>query len=187
MRKLVYFVATTIDGYIAAPDGSWEFFGAPDASVAFMAEQYPETLPTHLRAALGVDVPNRVFDTVVMGRHTYEPALRAGITSPYAHLNQIVFSRTLESAEGVQIVADEPLAVVEKLKQQPGQDIWLAGGGNLAGQLLPAVDELVIKLNPVIAGAGIPLAAAGFHPHRFIPAGSTALADGVLVLHYRAA
>jgi dihydrofolate reductase len=189
MRKLVYFVASTIDGYIAAPDGSWEFFGAPDDSLAFMAGQFPETLPTHLRAALGVDAPNRVFDTVVMGRRTYEPALQAGITSPYAHLSQIVFSRTLTAADsdGVRIVADDPLVFVEKLKQQPGLDIWLAGGGTLAGRLLPAVDELVIKLNPVIAGAGIPLAAAGFHPHRFTPAGTTALADGVLVLRYRAA
>jgi dihydrofolate reductase len=187
MRKLVYFVAASIDGYIAAPDGSWEFFGAPDASIAFMTEQFPETLPTHVRAALGVDVPNRVFDTVLMGRRTYEPALRAGITSPYAHLDQVVFSRTLAGSAGVDVVADDPLAYVGKLKQQPGRDIWLAGGGNLAGRLLPAVDELVLKLNPVIAGAGIPLAAAGFHPHRFIPAGTTVLADGVQVMRYRTA
>ncbi|GIF39112.1 dihydrofolate reductase family protein [Actinoplanes xinjiangensis] len=187
MRKLVYFVAASIDGYIAAPDGSWEFFGAPDASLAFMAEQFPETLPTHLRAALGVDAPNRVFDTVLMGRNTYEPALQAGITSPYAHLDQIVFSRTLAASSDVRIVADDPLPFAEKLKQQPGADIWLAGGGNLAGQLLPAVDELVIKLNPVLAGGGIPLAAAGFQPHRFTPAGTTALTDGVQVMRYRAA
>jgi dihydrofolate reductase len=187
MRKLVYFVAASIDGYIAAPDGSWDFFGAQDDVIAFMAGQFPETLPTHVRAALGVDPPNQVFDTVVMGRNTYEPALRAGITSPYEHLRQIIFSRTLTAAPGqeVQIVDGEPLAFVEKLKQEPGRDIWLAGGGDLAGQLLPTVDELVIKLNPVIAGAGVPLAAAGFQPHRFTPAGTTPLADGVLVMRYR--
>ncbi|MEU8660091.1 dihydrofolate reductase family protein [Actinoplanes philippinensis] len=187
MRKLVYFVAASIDGYIAAPDGTWDFFGAPDTSIAFMTEHFPETLPTHVRAALGVDTPNRVFDTILMGRHTYEPALQAGITSPYAHLKQVVFSRTLAGSDGVDVVADDPPAFVAKLKQQPGGDIWLAGGGNLAGQLLPAVDELVLKLNPVIAGGGIPLAAAGFHPHRFVLESSTALADGVLVLRYRTA
>lgn len=189
MRKLVYFVATSIDGFIAAPDGSWDFFGPQDDAVGFMTERFPETLPTHVRAALGVDAPNAVFDTVLMGRGTYEPALRAGITSPYQHLRQIIFSRTLTapSNQEVRIVAEEPLPFVEKLKQEPGRDIWLAGGGNLAGQLLPAIDELVIKLNPVLAGGGIPLAAAGFHPHRFALAGTTELGGGLLVLRYRAA
>lgn len=179
MRKLVYFVAGTIDGFIAAPDGSWDFFGPQDDIVGYMREHYPETVP-------GSDTPPRVFDTVLMGRHTYEPALRAGITSPYASLTQIVFSRSIEPADpAVRIVADDPVAYVGKLKQEPGRDIWLCGGGNLAGQLLPAVDELVVKLNPVVAGGGIPLAARGFDPHRFAFVDATPLASGVVVLRYR--
>jgi dihydrofolate reductase len=190
MRKLVYFVASTIDGFIAAPDGSWDFFTIQDDVTAFLNARYPETMPTHVRALLGTDAePNREFDTVVMGRNTYEPALREGITSPYAHLRQIVFSRTLgESADpAVEIVAEDPLAFVGKLKQEPGKDIWLAGGGDFAGQLLPAVDELVIKLNPVVVGAGIPLAATGFDPHRFTLIDATPLASGVVVLRYQTA
>jgi dihydrofolate reductase len=189
MRKIVYFVAATIDGYIAAPDGSWEFFGIHEDVTDFMNTRYPETVPTHIRAHFGVDGPNQVFDTVLMGRNTYEPALREGITSPYAHLDQIVFSRTLKSPDpAVRVVADDPLDFARKLKEQPGKDIWLAGGGNLAGQVLPAVDELVIKLNPVIAGDGIPLAAAGFDPHRFAIIDVTPLAgSGVVVVRYRRA
>jgi len=185
MRKLVYFVAGTLDGYIAAPDGSWDFFAAGDDVIAYMKEHYPETLPTHLRES----GPIRVFDTVLMGRRTYEPALKAGITSPYAHLTQIVFSRLLTSPDpAVRVVAGEdPLEVVAQLKRRPGRDIWLAGGGHLAGQLLPAVDELVIKLNPVVAGAGIPLAAAAFHPHAYAFTDATPLPSGVVVLRYRAA
>ncbi|GID91172.1 dihydrofolate reductase family protein [Amorphoplanes digitatis] len=187
MRKLVYFVATTIDGYIAAPDGSWDFFGAQDVAIQFMATRYPETVPTQARAPMGIDAPNRNFDTVVMGRNTYEPALKAGITSPYAHLQQIVFSRSMTSPDpAVRVVADDPRTVVDKLKQEPGMDIWLAGGGNLAGRLLPAVDELVIKLNPVVAGSGIRLAETGFDPHQFALLETTQLTSGVMVLRYSA-
>lgn len=189
MRKLVYFVASTIDGFIAAPDGSWDFFTLEDDVTEYMNERYPETVPTHIREPLRITSPNKVFDTVLMGRHTYEPALRAGVTSPYAHLTQIVFSHSITTSPdpAVRIVSDDPIEFVGKIKQQPGKDIWLAGGGNFAGQLLPAIDELVIKLNPVIAGSGIQLAASGFDPHRFVLIDATPLRSGVVVLRYRAA
>ncbi|MFI5491906.1 dihydrofolate reductase family protein [Actinoplanes sp. NPDC051859] len=186
MRKLVYFIAQSIDGFIAAPDGSWDFFGAQDDVLAYLTAHYPDTLPTAFR---GADQANQVFDTVLMGRRTYEPALQAGITSPYAHLEQIVFSRTLTTSPdpAVRIVTGDPVEFVGSLKQEPGKDIWLCGGGEFAGQLLPAIDELVIKLNPVVAGGGIPLAARGFDPHQFCLLDVTPLDSGVLVLRYQAA
>jgi dihydrofolate reductase len=190
MRKLVYFVASTIDGFIAAPDGSWDFLGVHEDVVRFMVERYPETVPTQARDPLGVPGgPNPTFDTVVMGRRTYDPALTVGVTSPYAHLRQIVFSRSLDGSPdpAVEVVADDPRGFVAKLKEEPGQDIWLAGGGEFAGQLLPLVDELVIKLNPVVAGDGTPLFRAAFDPHRFTLTETTPLANGVVVLRYAAA
>ncbi|GIJ03983.1 hypothetical protein [Spirilliplanes yamanashiensis] len=146
----------------------------------YISEHYPETLPTHVRAA---PRPNRVLDTVLMGRHTYAPALDAGITSPYAHLEQIVVSRTLPPVPdpAVRVVAEDAAAFVRKLERQPGRDIWLAG------QLLSEVDDLVVKLNPVVAAAGVPLAAAAFHPHRYALRDATPLPSGVVVLRYRAA
>ncbi|MEU4564111.1 dihydrofolate reductase family protein [Actinoplanes sp. NPDC023936] len=188
MRKLVYFVASTIDGFIAAPDGSWDFLVMQDDVPAFMKEHYPETLPTQAHAAMGIEGPNQVFDTVLMGRGTYEPGAAAGLTNPYAHLRQIVFSRTLSASPdpAVEVVGDDPRTFVAKLKEEPGLDIWLCGGGSLAGELMPLVDELVIKLNPVVAGAGIPLAATGFDPHGFTLTGTTPLPSGVVVLSYRA-
>ncbi|GAA1656401.1 dihydrofolate reductase family protein [Actinoplanes couchii] len=179
MRKLVYFVAASIDGFIAAPDGSWDFFQSGADVIDYMRETYPETLPSHVRGP-GTP-PNRVFDTVLMGRNTYEPALKAGISRPYEHLEEIVFSRSLKRETA------DPLTVVKQLKQRPGLDIWLAGGGDLAGQLLPAIDELVIKLNPMIAGAGIPLAATAFAPHHFTLRDATPLPSGVVVLRYQSA
>ncbi|RZU54169.1 dihydrofolate reductase [Krasilnikovia cinnamomea] len=188
MRKLVYYVAATLDGFIAAPDGSWDFFGAPDPGLmAYVTARYPETLPTAVREQLGATGPAQVFDTVVMGRGTYEPALAAGVTSPYAHLDQYVFSRTLDPATdpAVTVVADDPAPYLRELKQRPGKDIWLCGGGALAAALRDEIDEFVIKLNPVLAGGGVPLVGGPFDGRPLTLLDTTALdGSGVLVLRY---
>ncbi|MBX6722518.1 MAG: dihydrofolate reductase [Dactylosporangium sp.] len=186
MRKLVYFVASTLDGFIAAPDGSWDFFAVEPDLIAYLTSAYPETLPTAYRTSTGLDTPNVRFDTVVMGRGTYEPALKAGITSPYAHLKQYVFSRSLPAAPDpeVEIVSGDPVPFMRELKQGDGRDIWLCGGANLAGQLLAEIDELVMKLNPVVVGTGIPLLARDFHPHRFALRESRPFDSGVVLLRY---
>lgn len=181
MRKLVYYVASTIDGFIAGPDGSIDFYPFEPDLQEFIRTRYPETLPTHARPMVGIpaDTPNRAFDTLVMGRGTLDPPLKLGITHPYAHLTEYVFSRTLEGAQ-----SGDPVGFVRKLKQEDGLDIWLCGSGDLAGQLLSEVDELVIKLSPVIAGEGIPLVRQGFHPTRFALVSATPLESGVVVLTY---
>jgi dihydrofolate reductase len=161
VRALTYYVGMSLDGYIAAPDGSFDFFPVNQAVLDFIAAEYPETLPSHVRAHLGVTAPGTRFDTVVMGRATYAPALQAGITSPYAHLRQYVASTTLPAGSDPQVtVVPDPLGLVRELKQEDGAGIWLAGGGRLAGALLDEIDELVIKRYPVVVGAGIPAIAA---------------------------
>ncbi|MFI5906076.1 dihydrofolate reductase family protein [Dactylosporangium sp. NPDC051541] len=184
MRKLVYYVASTIDGFIAGPAGETEFFPFEADLREFIRSRYPETLPTHVRPHVGIPdgTPNLAFDTLVMGRATLEPALQAGIARPYAHLRQYTFSRHLQ--KGSEVVDRDPVEFVRELKQQDGLDIWLCGGGDLAGQLLGEVDELVIKLSPVIAGQGIPLVRTGFDPIRFTLVSTTPLESGVVVLTY---
>jgi len=188
MRKLVYFVASTLDGFIAAPDGSFGFFPfSVDSDLArHIQAEYPETLPTAFRQALGFDTaPNRVFDTVVMGRGTYEPALQEGITSPYRHLRQYVFSRSMAPLDPeVEVVADDPAEFVRALKREDGKDVWLCGGGQLAGVLWREIDELVVKLNPLAAGDGIPLARRAFDPTLLTLRSAQPMADGVVLLHY---
>ncbi|MEU7318511.1 dihydrofolate reductase family protein [Streptomyces sp. NPDC007083] len=188
MRKLVYYVAVTIDGFIAGPQGEYDFFPVPDDFVAATVENLPETLPTPARAAMGLsEAPNRRFDTVLMGRGTYEPALSQGVTSPYAQLRQIVFSRTLppETDPAVEIVRDrDPVEVVQELKQQQGQDIWLAGGGKLAGPLLEEIDELMIKRSPRLACAGVPLFDGAFAPTPFLPVATRDFASGISMTTY---
>ncbi|MFE6050397.1 dihydrofolate reductase family protein [Kitasatospora sp. NPDC056446] len=189
MRKLSYFVGASIDGFIAAPDGGFEFFHpyVTEDFAPVVFGEYPETLPTFGRAAFGLaDAPNKHFDTVLMGRRTYEPGLAAGLTNPYAHLRQIVFSRTLGTSPdpAVEVTAEDPLDVVRRLKQEEGLGIWLCGGADLAGRLLPEIDELVIKQYPVVLGAGIPLFSADFAPLAFTLTDSRVFERGNVVLTY---
>ena len=159
MRKLVYFIACTVDGFIARENGAFDFFPMSGDHLPYIANEYPETLPTHARQALGVSAENRHFDTVLMGRATYDVGVSVGVTSPYAHLRQYVVSSTLGSSPdpAVELVSKDPLAAVRKLKQQGGMDIWLCGGGKLAAGLFDEIDEVILKINPVILGSGTPL------------------------------
>ncbi|MFF2778534.1 dihydrofolate reductase family protein [Streptomyces sp. NPDC058052] len=189
MRKLVYYIGVSLDGRIAGPRGEFDFFPQGDdqqaaAYSAWMNALYPETVPTAYRAAAGVaDAPNRRFDTMVMGLGTYRPALDQGITSPYAHLRQYVVSSTLEpdTDPAVTVVPDDPLALVRELKGETGAalDIWLCGGGRLAGALLPEIDELLIKTYPVVAGAGAVAFDGSYDPTVFDVADRTAFPNGV--------
>lgn len=184
MRKLVYYVGASLDGYIAGPGGEFDFLPVSEQITAWICDRYPETVPTHVRPALGIeDAPNRTFDTVVMGRGSYEPGLAAGVKSPFAHLRQFVVSTTIPDAEDppVTIVRADPLGVVRSLKEEEGQDIWLCGGGTLAGELLPEIDELIIKRYPVVAGAGIPMIRGDYAPTLFTPTATESLDDGASI------
>jgi hypothetical protein len=82
MRELKYFVACSVDGFIAARDGSTDAFVNDEDYFAELFEAFPETCPGHLRQALVLRGENRHFDTVLMGRKTYEPGLKIDLTSP---------------------------------------------------------------------------------------------------------
>lgn len=192
MRKLVYYVGLSLDGRIAGPGGEFDFFPQGDdqraaAYSAWMTALYPETIPTAFRAAVGVtDTPNRRFDTVLMGLGSYRPGLDSGVPSPYAHLRQYVVSSTLspDIDPAVTVVPGDPLGLVRDLKNEDGDlDIWLCGGGRLAGTLLPEIDELMIKTYPVIAGSGIAVVDGAFDPTVFDVAERTAFPNGVTFTH----
>lgn len=186
MRTLTYLVASTLDGFIAGPDGSWDFFPIEGEHQADISARYPETIPTHVRKVIGVSPANIEFDAVVMGRSTYQPALDIGVTSPYAHLKQYVVSRSLGKVDdpAVEIVPHDPIGLIQKLKTEEGKGIWLCGGGNLAYQLLPEIDELILKLYPIVIGSGIPLFAGEFQPLHFTLAARHVYDNGVALLTY---
>src|SRR5690606_32914308 len=98
MRELIYYVASTLDGFIAHEDGSFEGFPWDDAYGADLFASFPETIPAHLREGQSTRAGNKYFDAVLMGRKTYEVGLQEGITSPYPTLEQYVFSRTMKES-----------------------------------------------------------------------------------------
>ncbi|MCP3798776.1 dihydrofolate reductase family protein [Allokutzneria sp. A3M-2-11 16] len=187
MRKLSYYIASTVDGCIAAPDGAADFFPWDGDHNAVMTAEYPETLPTHVAAAVGLPTPEpRHFDTVVMGRGTYDVVLEEGFPSPYAHLRQYVFSTGLERQHpDVEIVSGDPVAKVRELKAQEGKGIWLCGGGNLAGVLREEIDELLVKIYPIVAGAGIRLFDGEFRATGFRLAAHRVFDSGMVFMTYR--
>ncbi|GAA0221403.1 dihydrofolate reductase family protein [Cryptosporangium japonicum] len=188
MRKLVYYVGVSVDGYLAGPDGSFDFFPLGDDLAGWIGAHVPETLPTHARAHFGVEsAANQRFDTVVMGLGTYRPALDAGIPSPYRHLRQYVVSTTLGASgdPAVEVVAGDPVALVRSLKAEDSAfDVWLAGGGVLAGAVLPEIDELIVKSYPIVVGDGISAFSGAFGPTAFTPRDRESFASGALVTHY---
>jgi len=187
MRDLKYYVACTVDRFIAREDGSFDFFLAEGEHFTDLLESFPETIPGHLREALGVHAGNRWFDAVLMGRATYEVGLKIGVTNPYPHLKQYLFSRSMRESPdpAVQLVSGDALAAVRALKEQAGKDIWLCGGGELATTLFPEIDELILKVNPVLLGSGIPLFSGVIEQTSLELAESKSYSNGFLLLRYR--
>jgi dihydrofolate reductase len=144
MRKILLNLAVTIDGYIAGPNGEYDW--------CFTDDDYGLT-------AFG----NRV-DTLVMGRKTYE-VIVPYVEKWYADKNLVVFSRTLNQTPfgNVDLVQEDPLSYVRALKLQPGKDIWLYGGAELVAAFrnASAIDEMHLSVHPLLLGDGIPLFGKG--------------------------
>lgn len=188
MRRLTYYVAATVDGFIAGPDGGdpsgQSFFPMTQDVIDFIVTHYPETLPAPARDAMGIVDAGEVFDTVLEGRASYQVGLEAGLDDAYPHLRHLVFSTTLSTVPGhhVELVTEDALNVVRKLKLEGGKDVWLLGGGRLAHSLLPEIDRVIIKQNPAVIGSGVPMFAGAFRPAMFRPVDEVQLDEGVRVL-----
>jgi dihydrofolate reductase len=140
MRRIIYSVAMSLDGYVAGPNGEADWI-VMDPEIDFMA----------LFAR---------FDTVLMGRRTYE-ASRGHGGGAMPGLRSIVASRTLRPADhpDVTVLGDGLGEALSRLKAEPGKDIWLFGGGSLFRSLLELrqVDAVEVAVIPVLLGGGVPL------------------------------
>ncbi|MFE9682880.1 dihydrofolate reductase family protein [Streptomyces sp. NPDC006285] len=190
MRKLTYFIACSIDGFIGGPDGDAAAMVrfVDEEFLEFLKTEYPETMPTHGRSAMGFDdLENQKYDTIVQGRASYDLALDAGITSPYAHLREYVASRTLKESPdpNVEIVADDLVGKVRELKAEDGDlGVYLCGGSQIAGELIDEVDELVIKTYPIVLGSGMPMFGSGFAVTEFTLGEVRTFKNGAVVRTY---
>jgi dihydrofolate reductase len=142
MRRVIYGAACSVDGFMARRDDGVDWLNWSD--------DVAELSRTSLQGV----------DTIVMGRRTWEVARDSG-TPAYPGYHNIVFSRTLaaDSAPGVDVVADDPVAYVRELKSEAGGGICVMGGGLLAGALLDGdlVDVVGLNIHPILLGDGIPM------------------------------
>lgn len=190
LRKLTYFIACSIDGFIGDPSGDATsmYTFVDEEFLEFLKAEHPETVSTPARRALGFDdLPNRRFDTVIQGRSSYDLALKEGLTSPYAHMRQYVASRTLTESPDpqVEIVSDDVVGKVRELKAEDGEfGIYLCGGAQLAGALLDEIDELVIKTYPIVYGTGMPMFGSDFAVTEFTLGETRTFGNGAVVRTY---
>lgn len=185
MRELVYYVAVSLDGFIAAPDGDFSAFPVDGDHAAWLATEYGDALPAHVHSAIGSTAPGTRFDAVIQGWNSYRLALDIGMQRPYAHLDEYVATRRDEVAPaGVTFTAD-PVATVRELKRRKGLDIYLCGGGALAGSLLDEIDRLVLKRYPITLGSGIGLFGdATPRPQAWNLVSSRSFESGLVLMEY---
>lgn len=153
-RKVIVHIATSADGYIARPDGNLDWLTSRPAPEGFY----------------GMNAFMRTIDTKVLGRKTYDASLRLGATFE-GKSRTFVFSRQAAPAEapsGVEFVDGRIGTFLNRLRAQPGKDIWLMGGGEIIASFLDAraIDEFVISVAPVFIGDGVPLIA---RRHQHVP------------------
>ena len=171
MRKVVYSVAMSLDGYVAGPNGEADWISID-----------PEDDP-------GFDFAAWIarFDTVLIGRKTYEQFRAMGGGQAMPGVASIVASRTLrpEDCPGATVIGDGLTDRVRELRAGSGKDIWLFGGGVLFRSLLDAglVDEVCVAVIPVLLGGGVPLLAAGDRAKLRLT-GHTVHKSGVVALEY---
>lgn len=187
MRSLTYLVACSVDRFIARDDRSFDYALPDGEHYAMLAERFPEMFPTHLRDMYGIRTGNKSFDAVLMGRRTYEVGLDLGITSPYSHLEQFVFSKSIrESPDAkVTLVSGDVLTAVRTIKAQPGLGVWLCGGAALATTVFSEIDELILKVNPVMLGSGIPLFSGRVAETKVRIVDNTSYDNGFMLVRYR--
>lgn len=168
-RRVRYSVAMSLDGFIAGPNGEHDWI-IMDPSLDFGALF-------------------KQFDTLLMGRRTFEMA-RQGGGDTMAGMQTIVFSRTLRQADYPKVVITNKVAeTISLLKEKPGKDLWLFGGGELFRSVLDAglVDTIEVAVIPILLGQGVPLLPAGTRSPVLELTETKALPSGIVLLSYAVA
>lgn len=142
MRKVIFSSANSVDNLLARSDHSVDWIMPSEEAADIMSTLW------------------KTIDTILMGRKTYDFAVRNGQGNGYPGLQTCVFSRTLAPREGpVTVVSEDAVEFVRRLKQQEGKDICLMCGSALAAALFEAdlIDEIGLNIHPMLLGSGIPL------------------------------
>lgn len=173
-RKIILYVATSADGFIARPDGD----------VAWLDRPRP-------KGNYGMGEFFKTIDTILWGRKTYEKGIEMGMKSAdYGRKTKsYVFSREPKGSllPGFEWAKEPVKEFAERLRAEPGKKIWMMGGGGLAASFLDEgeIDEFNIHMIPILIGEGIPLVQPRHRTVRLKLLASKKFADGVVNLHYQ--
>jgi dihydrofolate reductase len=153
MRKLIYSMTMSLDGYIAAPDGAigWS---VPDEELFRFHTQHVREIGVHLCG-------RRLYETMVYWETAEESPLAAEqveFAQIWKALPKVVFSTTLQSVVGnTRLASDSVGEEVSRLKEQPGKDIAVGGAGLARACMeLELIDEYKLFVSPVVLGGGTP-------------------------------
>jgi len=153
MRRLIYSMSMSLDGFIAGPDGAIDWSVPDEELFRFHTQQVQET---------GVQLcGRRLYETMLYWETAEESPLAADqvkFAQIWKALPKLVFSTTLESAEGnARLARDGVGEEVSRLKEQPGKDIAVGGAGLASACMkLELIDEWRLFVNPVLLGGGTP-------------------------------
>jgi dihydrofolate reductase len=173
-RKIIVYIAISADGYVARPDGD----------VAWLDRPRP-------KGNYGMGEFFKTIDTILWGRKTYSKALEMGMKpSGYGRgIKNYVFSRHLHKspAKEFEFVSEPIKPFAERLRAQPGKDIWMMGGGEIIASFLDEgeIDEFSIHVIPIFIGEGIPLIQPRHREVRLKLLSTKKFPDGVVHLNYR--
>lgn len=173
MKKIKLYIAASIDGYIARPDGD----------IDWLTE-----FPNPSNFDYGYKNFLASVDTVIMGSLTYNGILAMDVIWPYQEQMTFVFTHHIrESKENIKFINENVFETVSKLREENGKDIWLVGGGKLIASLLAKdlVDEIQLFYIPVMLGNGIRLFPDAFKESQWALLGSKAYDNGVLEAKYQ--
>lgn len=167
LRKVKYFVAASLDNYIATADGGFDW--------CFTDQDY------------GMTQFFKSIDVGLIGRKTWDQ-MKNLEWSLYKAFKNYVFSRTEPAGEreGVEFTQESPVELVERLRKSPGKDMWLCGGAALAHAFLEQklIDEFIIAVHPIMLGDGIPLFPKPYPPHELKLVKSQPYETGLVHLFY---
>ena len=172
-RKLILYIAMSLDGYIATPEGELDFLSVVEKE----GEDY------------GYTAFVETIDTVIMGRKTYEKVLSLGVALPHADKTLYIITRTQKHGfENVIFFSGEIKTLLEEIRKKDGKHIYCDGGAEIVDILLKEnlIDEIVVSVIPVLLGSGIPLFRQGRNTQNLSLIESKSFEKGLVQLHYRA-
>src|SRR5882762_2590292 len=176
MRKIIVYIATSADGFIARKDGAVDWLDRPRTAGDYGMGKFYKSI-----------------DTILWGRKTYDMVLKfqeEGKDSPdISGIKNYAFSRRppRKVARGFQFVKEPIKKFAKSLRARKGKDIWMMGGAGIIGSFLDEgeIDEFIVHVIPTFIGEGIPLIAPRNRTVRLKLLSSKNYSDGVVRLHYQ--